>query len=127
MTGSTQDLIEYRLNRAHETLKEAETMINNGFYNAAINRIYYACYYAISALLLQKSVTSKTHKGIRQMFVLHYIQTGLISREAGRFFTNLYDKRQTGDYDDFINYNLETVDVLLPKAIEFIKTIETLL
>lgn len=37
-------LIAYRIKRAYETLKEADVMKREGFYNAAINRMYYACY-----------------------------------------------------------------------------------
>jgi len=127
MSVNIQDLINYRLSRAGESIKEAEAMLANNFYNAAVNRIYYACYYAVNAILLKNSITAKTHKGIRQMFAVHYIQTGLISKEMGRFFTTLYDNRQTGDYDDFILYDLETVELMLPKAKAFINTIVELL
>ena len=46
-------LISYRIQRAFETLKEAEVMRREGFYNAAVNRLYYACYYVTIALLLK--------------------------------------------------------------------------
>ena len=85
MTGSIDDLINYRIRRAFETLMEAETMVENEFWNASINRIYYACFYAISGLLLKKGVDASTHKGIRQMFGLHYVQTGLVSKELAKF------------------------------------------
>ena len=44
MTGGISDLIDYRTKRAIETLKEAKTMIDNGFWNASVNRIYYSCF-----------------------------------------------------------------------------------
>jgi predicted nucleotidyltransferase len=43
-------LIVYRMRRAKETLLEADSLIENGFFNAAVNRLYYACYYAVIAL-----------------------------------------------------------------------------
>ena len=97
MTGDLEDLIQYRISRSSETLREAETMIQNKFWNAAVNRIYYACYYAVSALLLKKGIETNSHKGIRQMFGLHFIQSELLTKEDGRFFSDLYDRRQTGD------------------------------
>jgi uncharacterized protein (UPF0332 family) len=121
MTGNINDLIKYRTSRSLETLKEAKTMIENGFWNAAVNRIYYSCYYAVSALLLIKSIETSSHKGIRQMFGLHFVQTGLVSKEDGRFFSDLYDRRQTGDYDDFVSYDDTTVKQLLSHADEFVK------
>ncbi len=120
MTWDINDLINYRSSRSKETLNEASTMIENGYWNAAVNRIYYSCYYAVSALLLLKSIETNSHKGIRQMFGLHFVQPGLVSKEDGRFFTDLYDRRQTGDYDDFITYDKITVNQLFKQAVEFV-------
>jgi len=98
-------------------------MIDNKFWNASVNRIYYSCYYAVSALLLKKSIETSSHKGIRQMFGLHFVQEGLVSKEDGRFFSDLYDRRQTGDYDDFVSYNDETVMKLFNQSEGFISRI----
>jgi uncharacterized protein (UPF0332 family) len=127
MIGNIEDLIQYRINRAFETLKEAEKMVENQFWNASINRIYYACFYLVSALLLKKGIDTSTHRGIRQMFGLHFVQTVIVTRELAKFFSDLYDRRQTGDYDDFIFYDKETSDSLLLIAKEFISEIYKLL
>jgi uncharacterized protein (UPF0332 family) len=127
MSGNIDDLINYRISRAYETLKEAEAMMENHFWNASINRIYYACFYAVSGLLLKQGIDTSTHKGIRQMFGLHYVQTGLISKEYARFFSDLYDRRQTGDYDDFVLYDEETSKKLFSMAKEFVQEIDLLI
>lgn len=127
MSGTINDLVTYRINRAFETLNEADKMIENQFWNASINRIYYACFYAVSGLLLKKGIDTSTHKGIRQMFGLHYVQTGLISKEYARFFSDLYDRRQTGDYDDFVLYDEETSIKLFSMAKEFVQEIDSLI
>jgi len=49
------DLIRYRIMHSKETMKEVEMLIKNDFLNAAVNRLYYACFYAISALLLKNN------------------------------------------------------------------------
>jgi uncharacterized protein (UPF0332 family) len=121
-----EDLIKYRIGRSLETIKEAESMIKNGFWNAAVNRIYYSCYYVVSGILLKKSIETNSHKGIRQLFGLHFVQTGLVPKEDGRFFSDLYDRRQTGDYEDFVLYEKETVMSLYNQAKEFIRRIEEL-
>ena len=127
MSGNIDDLVNYRINRAFETLNEADKMIENHFWNASINRIYYACFYAVSGLLLKKGIDTSTHKGIRQMFGLHFVQTGLISKEYARFFSDLYDRRQTGDYDDFVSYDEETSVKLFLMANEFVQEIDSLI
>jgi uncharacterized protein (UPF0332 family) len=127
MTGTRDDLIQYRINRAFETLREAETMIEHQFWNASVNRVYYACFYAVSGLLLKKGVDSSTHKGLRQMFGLHFIQTGIVSKEYGKFFSDLFDRRQTGDYDDFITFDKETALNLFSTGKDFVKEITILI
>jgi uncharacterized protein (UPF0332 family) len=127
MNENIDDLIQYRINRAFETLKEAKTLIENQFWNASVNRIYYACFYAVSGLLLNKGVDSSTHKGLRQMFGLHFIQTGIVSKEHGKFFSDLFDRRHAGDYDDFITFDKETVMNLFLAGSEFVKEITELI
>ena len=64
---SRKALIAYRMQRAYDTMKEAEVMIRETFYNAAINRMYYACYYATVALLLNNNIQTQTHNGVKTM------------------------------------------------------------
>lgn len=98
-------------------------MTDNKFWNATVNRIYYSCYYVVSVLLLKKSVETNTHKGIRQMFGLQFVKEGLVTKEDGRFFSDLYDRRQTGDYDDYVSYDEETVMQLYNQSEGFINRI----
>ncbi|MFZ4543031.1 MAG: HEPN domain-containing protein [Saprospiraceae bacterium] len=125
--NSKRDLVVYRISRANETLKEVEAMMDSEFWNAAVNRMYYACFYAVSAILLDKEINAQTHAGVRKMLGLYFVQTGKISRELGKFYADLFDKRQTGDYDDFISFDEETLKELLPQAIELIQHLEKLL
>lgn len=117
------DLIHYRLKRASETLQEIEIHLENGLWNTAINRLYYACYYAATAILLDNDIKASTHSGVRQMLGLHFVKTGKISADLGKVFTDLFDKRHASDYDDFINVTREDVEDLLPPAREFIARI----
>jgi len=50
---SIHGLLNYRIQRSKETLREARLMIDEGYLNGAINRLYYACYYIVSALLIR--------------------------------------------------------------------------
>ena len=68
MTEKQADLMRYRLNRAKETLEEAQIMADNGYLYGAANRIYYACFYAVVALLLTKNLSSSKHSGIIALF-----------------------------------------------------------
>ncbi len=122
-----QALATYRIIKARETFNEVELHIQNELWNTAINRLYYACYYAVSALLINKEIYTQTHAGARQMFGLHFIKTGKISKELGKFYSDIFDKRQTSDYEDFIDYTKEDVIDLVPSAKELITKIENML
>lgn len=117
------DLIQYRLDRATKTLHEIEVLLENGLFNTAINRLYYASYYAVTALLLYNDIKASTHSGVRQMFGLYFVKTGKISTDLGKVFSDLFDKRHSSDYDDFISVYREDVEDLLPPAKELIENI----
>ncbi|KAA6321426.1 hypothetical protein EZS27_028925 [termite gut metagenome] len=117
-------LIFYRMQRARETLKEADTLIKSDFYNAAVNRLYYACYYAIIALLLKNNISANTHTGVKQMFGMHFIMTGRMDNKYSKFYMQLFNARMSGDYDDFLWYDLEMLSELYPQAEEFIHIVE---
>ena len=130
-TTLTEETIEaqsqYRLERAHETIAEVPHLRELGYYNTATNRLYYACYYAAIALLTKHHIFANTHAGVKTMLGMHFVSKGLISKESGRAFTNLYESRQRGDYDDFVYSTQEEVDELYPKAQGFIEEVDTLL
>jgi uncharacterized protein (UPF0332 family) len=57
-------LVTYRLNKANHTLKEIDILLKNELWNTAVNRMYYACYYAVSALLINRGIQAQTHAGV---------------------------------------------------------------
>lgn len=124
---TTEALVAYRFQRAQETLKEIPWLKQQGYYNTAVNRLYYACYYAAVALLIKHGINSGTHAGVKQMLGLHFVATGRLSRELGRCFSLLFERRHTSDYDDFAYSSEEEIDELMPKATAFIEAVGRLL
>jgi len=59
-----QALVTYRMQRATETLEEARLMQDAGHWNACANRLYYAAFYAVSALLARDRHTVSKHSGL---------------------------------------------------------------
>lgn len=119
------DLISYRISKAEQTLDEADLLAANSYYNTAVNRLYYAAYYAASALMLGYSLDSTTHKGIKVMLGLKFIQPGILEREYGQIYQRLFNCRQASDYEDFVYYSKETYDELRPLSKKFIQRIKT--
>ncbi|MFW6222579.1 MAG: HEPN domain-containing protein [Bacteroidota bacterium] len=87
----------------------------------------YACFYAIGALLDRQKIEVSSHPGVRQKFGEHFVKTGKFDKRLAKHFTELFDKRHKGDYNDFFDYDEETVLRLYPLSKELIKQIEELL
>ena len=120
-------MVKYRIDRAKETLEEARPMASNQHWNATVNRLYYACFYVIHALLLNEGHAAHTHAGTKAIFHQHFVKSGKVSPDLSRFFDNLFSKRQTGDYGDMHSFDEKTVKPLIPKANQFVQAIEKLI
>ncbi|GHT45397.1 UPF0332 protein [Bacteroidia bacterium] len=120
-------IVAYRLENAHKTLQEIPIHIENELWNTAINRLYYACFYAVTALLISVEIEAHTHAGVRRMLALHYTKEGKLPLKWNRFYTDLFESRQTGDYEDFIYFDRVTTEDFYKQAIDFIDIIEALI
>ena len=127
MTESSGDLVAYRLQRALESLEDARILADAGRWNPCVNRLYYACFYAVSALLTQEGLSSSRHTGVRSLFNQHFVRTGRIGRDAARIFNDLFERRQEGDYVDFVQFQEAQVRAWMPQAEVFVGQIAELL
>lgn len=119
-------LIKYRLDRAYSTYSDAVDAFERGSYNSAINRLYYACFYAVLALLLKDKVEAKTHEGVKRMFCLNYIANKKIEGRFNTFYSELFQGRIQGDYDDFFLFDQETTQQFIFHGKEFIELLDIL-
>jgi uncharacterized protein (UPF0332 family) len=97
-----KDIIQRKLSRATLTFSEMEVLFKNGFYIAAINRLYYSCFYATQALLLTINLMPKTHKGIVKLLHEHFVNKGLFENSKAEFYNDLLKERLEGDYGDLL-------------------------
>jgi uncharacterized protein (UPF0332 family) len=87
MTNEVFTIINYRLERAKEAIKEAEILLEKGHTNTFVNRLYYACFYAVSALLLTKGLSSAKHSGVRSLFHKHFVKSDVVDIELGQRYS----------------------------------------
>ena len=127
MSGNKSDLIKYRLERARDTYDDALILSERGKWNSTINRLYYSAYYAVMALLLHYDYKPSTHNGTKSSFTLHFIKTGIIPKEYGKLYSQLFLWRQKGDYDDLFDFNKEKVEPYFIPVNQFISLIETII
>lgn len=127
MANYKQDYINYRIVKSDEAFNDAKLLAQNGSWNSSVNRLYYACYYIVSALLLQNDINAQTHAGSKTQFGLHFIKTRIVDIEQGKLYADLMDWRQKGDYGDMFDFDKETVEPLIEPVAGFLNTIKTLI
>ena len=87
MDGETRNaIIAYRMENANKTLKEIPILIRHELWTTAVNRLCYACFYAVTALLINSGLEAQTHAGVRRMLALHFTKTGKLSIKWNKFF-----------------------------------------
>ncbi|MDY0344748.1 MAG: HEPN domain-containing protein [Lentimicrobium sp.] len=119
-------ILSFRIEKAWNTLNEAKGIAQLQYWNAVANRLYYACYYVTGALLVANNFTAHTHSGVIHLLGIHFIKSGIISKDAGKLYSKLYELRQTGDYDDMFNLTQEDIEPLILPAANYIATLEKL-
>jgi len=118
--------VRYRLGRAREALEEARLLQEAGHLATAVTRIYYACFYAVSALLLSEGRGSTKHGGVRALFDRYWVKPGRISKDRGRFYREMFERRQESDYVDLVSYEPEEVAGWRSQAEGFVEEIARL-
>ncbi len=119
-----QAIIAYRLDMATEALQNAADSLEKEHFHGAVNRIYYACFYTVSALLTSEGYEFGSHHGAKTLFGQHYIATGRITRKQGAFYGQIFNARNEGDYEAFVYYTYEIVNEYLTQAREFIQAVK---
>ena len=127
MTESNGELVSYRLQRARETLAGARILADAGRWNPCVNRLYYACFYAVSALLIREGLSSTKHTGLRSLFNRHFVKTDKVPKDKARIFNDLFERRQEGDYVDFVSFEESQVLPWLPEAEAFVQNLADLI
>jgi uncharacterized protein (UPF0332 family) len=121
------ELVRYRMQCSREALEEATLLIQQELWRGSMNRLYYSMFYAAVALLATRDVHPKTHKGVRQQFGLLFVVPGMVQRELGDAYAELFERRHSGDYDDFVSVEGEVVIRLREHTVMMIGTIEAIM
>jgi len=120
-------LARHRLAQAHETLAEAEQLLASQALRGAVNRLYYAAFYAARALLALREVDAARHSGVISLFQQHYVKTGLVAAETGKILARAFEKRQNSDYEDFATVEPADAQDLASAVQTFVDTCTLLL
>lgn len=98
-----------------------------GFWNLAVNRLYYAVYYISVALLISRGIEATTHKGSIRMVGYSFVKDGLLTPADSQLLGRLFSMRQTGDYEDLYDWKEKDVVPIIPQVEEYIQRVRNLI
>jgi len=126
MDEFVQSQVNEYLKRAHRAIKTGHLALDDDDYISAVNRAYYAIFYAANALLTTKGLERSKHSGVIAAFREHFVKTGLIEAEYSDLYGTAMDDRHDGDYSlDYLSYETALRD--LDWAERYVKRVELLL
>ncbi len=102
-------LAEYWLEKADDSLASARLEYAGGHLAFSVNRLYYAAFYAVSALLVERGLTYGKHSAVRAAFHRELVKTGWISAAYGKLYDRLFNDRQEADYVAFVEFDQDVV------------------
>ena len=109
-------IVDYRLEKADLAFNESKKVAAISLWNISANRLYYALYYAVSALLIHDGHPVNTHRGVIAMFGNYYIRTGIFASEDGRLYSDLQTMRNNSDYNCSYDATQQEIEPMIEPA-----------
>ena len=118
-------LIKYRLEEAENSIIEAEVLLKEGMsLRSVMNRLYYAMFYAVLALLQEKELGTSKHYGAISLFDREFIKSGIFDKELSKTLHRAFELRQKGDYLEQAEVTRNDVDEMFPKTKDFVNKVK---
>lgn len=112
------------LEKADKFLAQAEAVATLGIWDVVANRIFYAAFHAVSALLTNDHIEVRSHMGAGLMFGQKYVIPGIFSADDGRLYARLQDLREKSDYNLDYQTSEEEMVPLMVKTRDLIERIK---
>lgn len=125
-------VVSLQIQKARNNLMQIELLKKAGYWDNVANRLYYALFHAVSALLINDGHNVGSHRGAVGAFGQYYVTTGIFTIEDGKHYARLQGLREKSDYNCFydvteadIEPKIEPTRCLIEKIIEYIGTTPT--
>ena len=120
-------IIKIRIIKAKETVEDARIALQSDRLRNALNRIYYAIFYMVSALSIKLGFSTSKHKQLMGWFIKTFVSTGKIKPEFSNIYKRAYERRQESDYDDILEFDKSQVESHYNDMLTFVNEIEKLI
>ena len=117
----------YRLEKAKNNLEVVNQLVEDGYYNFAINRAYYAAFNAMRAVNALDGFDSSKHSGVISHFNQNYVKTGIFDSETSKIIKKASTLREKSDYEDFFEASKEEAEEANESVKKFVSGVESYL
>lgn len=127
ITQNIRALVTYRLEQADESLDSARVLLEKRLDRPAVNRAYYAMFYAVLALLATRKQETSKHSGAISLFDKEFVKSGAFTKDFSRWLHEAFDLRQRADYAIEFQVTREEAEMTLEHAVSFVGEVRTVL
>ena len=120
-------LVEFEIEKAHKLIDQFTILENAKLWDTLANRVYYAVFHAVTALLIMNGLHAGSHQGVSVLFNKHFVKENLVDEKYGRLLARLENMREKSDYTCLFEATKEEVMPMIPQAKEMISIIENLI
>ena len=120
-------IVELEIERAEKITEQFDILREQGYWDTLVNRMYYAAFHAVSALLIHNALQVHTHRGALNAFNKEFVRTGVFTEDEGHLFSKLEGMRERGDYNCFVDATEEEIVPLIEPLKALIQKIKGLL
>ena len=121
------EAVRYWWEKALASLEAARRELAAEAYAFAINRAYYALFYAVSTLFLEEGRQFGKHSGVRSAFNRDVVKPGRLQAEHGKLYNQLFRDRQEGDYVAFTKFDAPYVQEKIDSCERFLADLQPLI
>lgn len=119
-------VVQLELEKSKRILSQIEGLSRLGYWDNIVNRLYYALFHAVSALLIHDGHKVNTHRGAVALFGQHYVKTGKFPLSDGRLYSQLQTMREKSDYNCTYETSRDDIFPLIDLTQDLISRIEKL-
>jgi uncharacterized protein (UPF0332 family) len=119
-----KSLVVLGLEKSDKMIDEMKFLVETNNWSLAANRLYYALFHAVRALLISETHPVGTHRGAVIQFNLYYIKTGIFNKSDGKLYSHLQQLRDEGDYNCVIDVEQEDVEDKIEPTLSLITRIK---
>jgi uncharacterized protein (UPF0332 family) len=94
-----REAVTIYMDGARDALASAQYNLDGEFYGVAVNRAYYAFFYAATALLLTLDMTRSKHSGVLAAFREQFVKSGAFPIGDSQAYGEAFELRNVTDYE----------------------------